>query len=94
MNLNLLRPQNLWSKFRSRPLQYVVYKVQFLLFSQLRPYLLENTGSRPISKVKLGRAALVLQWETMWESVGAVVFFDHKCHFSSSKFELVKSTPL
>jgi hypothetical protein len=43
-------------------------------YFQLRPYLLESTGSRPISKVKLVRAALVLQCESMWESAGAVVF--------------------
>ena len=34
----------------------------------LRPYLHENTASRPISKVKHGRDSLVLSWETRWES--------------------------
>ena len=42
--------------------------------SQLRPYLPENTGSRPISEVKPERASLVLWFERTWESRGAVVF--------------------
>jgi hypothetical protein len=41
---------------------------------QLRPYLVECTGSRLLSKVKLLRAASVLWSVMMWESVGAVVF--------------------
>ena len=33
----------------------------------LRPYRVENTGSRPISEVKQRRAWLVLWWVTTWE---------------------------
>jgi hypothetical protein len=33
----------------------------------LRPYRIENTGSRPISEVKQCRAWLVLWWVTTWE---------------------------
>lgn len=35
---------------------------------QLRPYIAESTGSRPISKVKLLMAGLVVRWETTCES--------------------------
>jgi hypothetical protein len=35
---------------------------------QLRPYIAESTGSRPISKVKLLMAGLVVPWETRCES--------------------------
>jgi hypothetical protein len=42
--------------------------------NQLRPYLPVSTGSRPISAVKVVRALLVLQCESMWEHQGAVVF--------------------
>ena len=35
--------------------------------SRLRPQHRENTGSRPITEVKLGCARLVLGWETAWE---------------------------
>ena len=38
----------------------VVLKRCFGWFEQLRPYLLEHTGSRSISKVKLGRAPSAL----------------------------------
>ena len=37
------------------------------LFDRLRPYTLENTGSRPISEVKLVMAQSVLWWGTTWE---------------------------
>ena len=33
----------------------------------LRPYHVENTGSRPITEVKQRRAWLVLRWVTAWE---------------------------
>ena len=33
----------------------------------LRPYHVENTGSRPITEVKQRRARLVLGWVTAWE---------------------------
>ena len=33
----------------------------------LRPYHVENTGSRPITEVKQRRAWLVLGWVTAWE---------------------------
>ena len=33
----------------------------------LRPYYVENTGSRPITEVKQRRAWLVLGWVTAWE---------------------------
>jgi hypothetical protein len=60
---------------------FVGYKPIFLYDPQLRPYLPESTGSRSISAVKLVRALLVLQCESMWESQGAVVptfgFFLH-----------------
>ena len=36
----------------------------FLLYSCSRPYRLENTGSRPITAVKLDWAELILGWET------------------------------
>ena len=42
---------------------------------QLRPYLVDRTGSRSISKVKLRRALLILRLETTWEHGGAVVFY-------------------
>ena len=35
--------------------------------SRLRPYHVENTGSRPITEVKQRRARLVLGWVTAWE---------------------------
>ena len=35
--------------------------------SCLRPYHVENTGSRPITEVKQRRARLVLGWVTAWE---------------------------
>ena len=38
-----------------------------LLNQCLRPYHVENTGSRPITEVKPGRAGLVLGWVTAWE---------------------------
>ena len=34
---------------------------------QLRPYILESSGSRPISEDKLVMAQLVLWWVTTWE---------------------------
>ena len=34
---------------------------------RLRPYHVENTGSRPITEVKQRRARLVLGWLTAWE---------------------------
>ena len=34
---------------------------------RLRPYHVENTGSRPITEVKQRRAWLVLRWVTAWE---------------------------
>ena len=34
---------------------------------RLRPYHVENTGSRPITEVKQRRARLVLGWVTAWE---------------------------
>lgn len=40
--------------------EVVIYILQLGTFSQLRPHLPDRTGSRPISKVKLGRAPLVL----------------------------------
>jgi hypothetical protein len=51
-----------------------LHKPIFLSDLQLRPYLPENTGSRPISEVKPERASLVLRFERTWESRGAVVF--------------------
>ena len=41
--------------------------IEFTLQDQLRPYTLENTGSRPISKVKLVMAQSVLWWGTTRE---------------------------
>jgi hypothetical protein len=54
---------------------YFVYyccfaKVLVKLFATnlcLRPYHVENTGSRPITEVKQRRACLVLRWVTAWE---------------------------
>ena len=39
----------------------------FLVVSCVRPHHPENTGSRSITEVKQGRAALVLGWVTAWE---------------------------
>ena len=44
------------------------YRCFLYACSWLRPQHRENTGSRPITEVKLGRARLVLGWETAWES--------------------------
>ena len=49
----------------------------------LRPYLHENTASRPISKVKHGRDSLVLSWETRWES-GLLQFSSCRFNFCLS----------
>ena len=38
------------------------------LHLRLRPYHVENTGTRPISEVKQRRAWGVLRWVTTWES--------------------------
>ena len=51
------------------------YNRKSQLLYQLRPYLVDHTGSRSISKVKLRRALLVLRLETTWEHRGAVVFY-------------------
>ena len=40
---------------------------QFNQLIRLRPYHVENTGSRPITEVKQRRARLVLGWVTAWE---------------------------
>lgn len=45
----------------------------FLLCCRIRPYIAESTGSRPISKVKLLMARLVVWWETTCESL--VLYF-------------------
>lgn len=37
------------------------------VLERLRPYHVENTGSRPITEVKQRRARLVLGWVTAWE---------------------------
>ena len=50
------------------------YNEIFGFISQLRPYLVDHTGSRPISKVKMQRALLVLRLVTTREALGAVVF--------------------
>ena len=41
----------------------------------LRPYHVENTGSRPITEVKQRRARLVLGWVTAWEYLVLQTFF-------------------
>ena len=41
----------------------------------LRPYHVENTGSRPITEVKQHRAWLVLRWVTAWEHHVLQTFF-------------------
>ena len=51
----------------------VFYKTRWQLCFRIRPYIVESTGSRPISKVKLLMARLVLWWETTWESL--VLYF-------------------
>jgi hypothetical protein len=56
-----------------------LYNRIFGAFLQLRPYLPENTGSRSISKVKLVRAPLILQFVRMWEHRGVVVFWNYTC---------------
>ena len=50
-----------------------LYKTSSQLLLRIRPYIAESTGSRPISKVKLLMARLVLWWETTWESL--VLYF-------------------
>ena len=44
-----------------------LYIPQICLMHCLRPYHVENTGSRPITEVKQRRAWLVLRWVTAWE---------------------------
>ena len=47
----------------------------------LRPYRVENTGSRPISEVKQRRAWLVLWWVTTWEPqvlLAFALFLSHR----------------
>ena len=50
-------------------LQNIEFIEKYVLFKHTcsRPYRLENTGSRPITAVKLDWAELVLGWETAWE---------------------------
>ena len=47
-------------------LQNIEFIEKYILFKHTcsRPYRLENTGSRPITAVKLHWAELVLGWET------------------------------
>ena len=47
-------------------LKNIELKEKYILFKHTcsRPYRLENTGSRPITAVKLDWANLVLGWET------------------------------
>ena len=45
----------------------LVGQTRFPTVSCVRPYHPENTGSRPITEVKQGWAALVLGWVTAWE---------------------------
>ena len=47
-------------------LKNIELKQKYILFKHTysRPYRLENTGSRPITAVKLDWAELVLGWET------------------------------
>ena len=44
-----------------------IVKKLMLCCHRLRPYHVENTGSRPITEVKQRRARLVLGWVTAWE---------------------------
>ena len=48
-------------------LKNIELKQEYILFKHTcsRPYRLENTGSRPITAVKLDWAELVLGWETV-----------------------------
>jgi hypothetical protein len=43
------------------------YNRKIITTCRLRPYHVENTGSRPITEVKQRRARLVLGWVTAWE---------------------------
>lgn len=43
------------------------YNRNIVTKERLRPYHVENTGSRPITEVKQRRARLVLGWVTAWE---------------------------
>ena len=43
------------------------YKRSIVAVKCLRPYHVENTGSRPITAVKQRRARSVLGWVTAWE---------------------------
>ncbi len=49
-------------------LDFDVYIGQLKESFHLRPYQAKSTASRPICKVKLLRASLVLWWGTTWES--------------------------
>ena len=48
-------------------LEALVYNASSRCHLCLRPYHVENTGSRPITEVKQRRARLVLGWVTAWE---------------------------
>ena len=57
----------------------------------LRPYHVENTGSRPISEVKQRRAWLVLRWVTTWEPQVLLAFaiferFSQKNFYAAFRF--------
>ena len=58
-------------------LSCLVWQTQFPTVSCVRPYHPENTGSRPITEVKQGWAALVLGWVTAWEYAVLYAFFPH-----------------
>ena len=55
--------------------------------SRLRPYRVENTGSRPISEVKQRRAWIVLRWVTTWELQVLWAFLMLIFVFSVRKFQ-------
>ena len=56
---------SLWPRYYIEFLWFI--NVNFSPLRCLRPYHVENTGSRPITEVKQRRARLVLGWVTAWE---------------------------
>ena len=58
-----------WPNFPNEVFDFITYTTYTQADSLccLRPYHVENTGSRPITEVKQRRAWLVLGWVTAWE---------------------------
>ena len=62
----------------------IIHLNSFIVASKcVRPYHVENTGSRPITEVKQRRAWLVLRWVTAWEHHVLYTFLFHFNIFST-----------